>query len=474
MSDSFYRFGRSLLDQAVRLYYRRIELVGKEHVPDEGPAILVANHPNSVADAFLLASQLTSRKVNFIARDAIIQMPLLGPLFQQFGVVGVAQAMDYADQRDFARQRNELAIATTAPRLLAGEIVAIFGEGVSTDARRLGMIRKGAMRFGYAAERQAEFKLGLRWVPVGITYSAKHHLRSDVLIRVGVPFTLWDVCRERSLDPAAHEQEIINCGTERLQRELEALVVHIEQDELVGLIDRLSNLLGSPGSSLAARVERQQRLARIVSYYNIAAPERLRALEQALEHYTQKLTAVGFTDDVVRQRHPTLALWRNLLGLGRGSLLLLVGAYGGINGFIPRWCARLAAPLGRKSTPAADGIRQIDRTKQALWGTVAGVVGAAVAFPAQTYLVFQTVTAGWGLRAGVAVTALYGLTLIPSWQFYVRQRDKLRQSFVSMRDAWRFLLRARTATRLQVERRRLQRRLRELLRAYDAEAPHAA
>jgi len=60
MSDWFYRFGRSLLDQAVRLYYRRIELVGKEHVPDEGPAILVANHPNSIADAFLLASRKAS------------------------------------------------------------------------------------------------------------------------------------------------------------------------------------------------------------------------------------------------------------------------------------------------------------------------------------------------------------------------------------------------------------------------------
>ena len=67
MSDRFYRFGRALLNQTIRLYYRRIQVVGRERIPAAGPAIVVANHPNSSADAFLLASQLTARKVNFIA-----------------------------------------------------------------------------------------------------------------------------------------------------------------------------------------------------------------------------------------------------------------------------------------------------------------------------------------------------------------------------------------------------------------------
>src|ERR1700745_1947311 len=137
MADWFYGLGRALLDQSIRFYYRRIEVVGRERIPDSGPAILVANHPNSIPAAFLLASQLTGRKLNFIAKDTITRSHLYGWFARRFGVVGVARGADYGRQRDLAHERNQMAITTCQPRLLAGEIVAIFGEGISTDARRL-------------------------------------------------------------------------------------------------------------------------------------------------------------------------------------------------------------------------------------------------------------------------------------------------------------------------------------------------
>ncbi|MGH9804043.1 MAG: 1-acyl-sn-glycerol-3-phosphate acyltransferase, partial [Candidatus Acidiferrales bacterium] len=188
MSGWFYRFGRALLNQSVSLYYRRIELAAAERIPEKGPAIIVANHPNSVADAFLVAARLTPRRINFIAKDTITGAPVVGWLARQFGVVGVARAYEYERQRDMARKRTEAAIGSCIPRLLAGELVVIFGEGISTDVRRLHMIRKGALRFGYAAERAAGFQLGLQWIPVGINYSAKQRFRSDVVLRVGEPF----------------------------------------------------------------------------------------------------------------------------------------------------------------------------------------------------------------------------------------------------------------------------------------------
>ena len=77
-SEWFYRLGRAFLNQTIRLYYRRIEVAGRDHIPSSGPAILVANHPNSSADAFLLASQLTPRKLNFIAKDSLTRAPVLG------------------------------------------------------------------------------------------------------------------------------------------------------------------------------------------------------------------------------------------------------------------------------------------------------------------------------------------------------------------------------------------------------------
>src|SRR5436309_16050447 len=109
--------------------------------------------------------------------------------------------MEYGQNRDLARERNRLAIEACVPRLKAGEVIAIFGEGISTDARHLHQIRKGAMRFGYAAEQAVRFGLGTSWVPVGINYPAKQRLRSDVLIRVGSPFRLKGL----HADPAGQE-----------------------------------------------------------------------------------------------------------------------------------------------------------------------------------------------------------------------------------------------------------------------------
>ena len=181
MSDILYRVARWLLTWSVRLYYRRVEVADRERIPAEGAAILVANHPNSSADAFLVGTRLARRKINFIAKDSITNAPVVGWIVRQCGLVGVARAMEYENRRDVARQRNEAAISTCVPRLLAGGIVAIFGEGISTDARRLSVVRKGAMRFGYAAEKAADFKLGLRWLPIGINYSAKQRFRATCL-----------------------------------------------------------------------------------------------------------------------------------------------------------------------------------------------------------------------------------------------------------------------------------------------------
>ncbi len=470
MAGWLYRCGRFFLNQTVRLYYRRIEVTGGDRIPATGPAIVVANHPNSVTDAFLLASQLTERRLNFIAKDSIPNHPIYGWLVRKFGVVGVARGIDYERQRDLSRQRNQSAVNTCVPRLQAGEIVAIFGEGISYDVRRLQMIRKGALRFGYAAEKACNFALGLVWIPVGITYTAKHHFRSDVLIRVGSPFRLTDVHAQ----PAGNEAVTLQRGTERLRAELESLVVNIERDHLAGLIDRLNNLVGNPAGSLDSQVKVQQRLARAVDYFNVTEPHKLKALEGDLIRYDQKLATQELTDQVVRQRNPSFRLWSSGPSLLGNSLLMLLNTYGWANSFIPRWTAYLLRPFGRvqEATPGAGpGSQPYEVFRDSLWGTYGGWAGAAVAFPLQAYLVYRVTTAHYGAEVGAAVSALYALSLIPSWRLFIRRRDIFRQRLANMSDALRFLLNAGPAMRLQRHRRKLVRQARSLLAAYDRRAP---
>jgi 1-acyl-sn-glycerol-3-phosphate acyltransferase len=465
MSDWFYRSGRALLHQAVRLYYRRVEVVGRERIPATGPAIIVANHPNSLADAFLLASSLTPRKLNFIAKDSITRAPVLGWIARHWGVVGVARRMDYEAQQALARERNQGAVNTCVPRLLEGELITIFGEGISDDARRLHPIRTGAMRFGYAAEKGAGFRLGLVWVPVGITYFAKQHFRSDAVIRIGEPFGLSDLA-----GAAEDEVATVQLGTQRLQRELESLVVNIEHHELTVVIDRLAELLVNPDRALVAQVERQQRAARALQYFNAVDPSRLAELKVELGRYEERLRACGLGDEVIRQKRATLSLGRNLGGLIKSSLLMLLNLYGWANSFIPRWAAELGRMLGRRRIDVAvpgDGEPRTEVAKEAFWGMLIGWFGALVAFPAQTYLVYIWSEARWGSGTAGIVGGFYFLSLLPSWRLFVRRRDILRRQYGEARAGYRFLTNAVEATKLRRQRRHLQRRLLALLADYD-------
>ena len=472
MSNWFYRFGRALLNQSVSLYYRRIEVAGAERIPENGPAIIVANHPNSVADAFLVAARLTPRKINFIAKDTITGAPLVGWFVRQFGVVGVARAYEYERQRDMARQRNQAAIGSCIPRLLAGEVVAIFGEGISTDLRRLHMIRKGAMRFGYAAERAAGFQLGLKWIPVGINYSAKERFRSDVALRIGEPFALSDL----HPDAAAHEAEALKRGTARLQRDIAALMVNIEKDELGGLIDRLTGLLESPQRPFADAVESQQIVVRAVEFFNTVEPQRLAELEKQLTGYDRRLAATGLSDDVIRQRRPQHAMGSHLQGVMLNGVLLLLNLYGLLNSFLPRWAAAAAAWMQSlfSAGDTGPGGHPTALTKEALWATLGGWVGAAIAFPLQTYLVYGVAESAWGRRSAVVLAVLYALSLLPSWWLFVRRRDIFREHLTNLRHAMRFLASAQSAGRLLVHRRRLERQARALVADYQAAGPRAA
>lgn len=472
MADWFYRIGRALLDQSIRLYYRRIEVASRARIPPSGPAILVANHPNSVADAFLLASQLTARKLNFIAKDTITRAPIVGWFARRFGVVGVARGMDYGRQRDLAHERNQMAISTCQPRLLAGGLVAIFGEGISTDARRLQLIRKGAMRFGFAAEKASGFRLGLLWVPLGITYSAKQRFRSDVLIRVGQPFGVADL----DPDPPAHEARVLQAGTERLQRDIEALLVNIEHEELASFIDPLTEFLSGPATTLSARVSTEQSLTRSIEYFNTAEPVRVKDLQRAWRRYHRMLNAVGLTDAIVRQRRPGHLFGQSLVSALKDGALLVPNLFGWANGLVPRWAAYLIGPLGREHPRDAESERRssVVVAREALWGTLAAWVAAALAFPLQTFMVYRWSSASWGRMAGGIVAGIYLVSLVPSWRLYVRRRDIFRKHLIALRDSLHFLARAVPATRMRRHRRRLALEMRTLIADYERRAPKAA
>ena len=81
-----YTATRFLTRVALRIYFRAIEVTGRENVPRNGPVILAANHPQSITDALILGTA-TSRMVHCIAHSGLFRHRVVGWLLRRLGAI---------------------------------------------------------------------------------------------------------------------------------------------------------------------------------------------------------------------------------------------------------------------------------------------------------------------------------------------------------------------------------------------------
>jgi 1-acyl-sn-glycerol-3-phosphate acyltransferase len=122
-----------LISTLYRLRIRGIE----EHVPDEGPALLVCNHVSYV-DALLLGGAVP-RPVRFVMYYKIFRIPLLSWLFRTAGAIPIAGAKE---DPELMRRAFEEIDATLA----RGDLVGIFPEGGLTPDGEIAPFRPGVER----------------------------------------------------------------------------------------------------------------------------------------------------------------------------------------------------------------------------------------------------------------------------------------------------------------------------------------
>src|SRR6267142_1724504 len=171
----------AILRFAMRIYFRRVEVVGLEHVPLKSPAIFVLNHPNALVDpAFLLC--LAPRRVSFLAKSPLFRMPILGYFVRALDCLPVYR---HQDEGEDVSKNREMFVAARA-LLTRGGTIGICPEGVSHDEPRLRPIKTGAARIALAAVSTGEVA-ELKIVPAGLYYTSKTKFRSAVLLYFGKP-----------------------------------------------------------------------------------------------------------------------------------------------------------------------------------------------------------------------------------------------------------------------------------------------
>ena len=139
-----------------KLVYR-FKISGRDHIPADGPAVLIANHVSFVDAVLLMAA--SPRPIRFIMDHKIFKVPVLGWLFK------LAKAIPIAPQRDDPAA-YERAFAEAAQVLREGELVGIFPEGGITRDGQLGVFKGGVLKI---VEQARADGLDVPVVPMALT-----------------------------------------------------------------------------------------------------------------------------------------------------------------------------------------------------------------------------------------------------------------------------------------------------------------
>ncbi len=112
----------------------RVKEQGRNHIPEEGAAVLVSNHVSFV-DALLIAST-SPRPIRFVMDHNIFKNPLLGWFFR------LVKAIPIAPEKVCAKTYND-AFATVSDVLREGHLVCIFPEGKLTKTGEMNEFKSG-------------------------------------------------------------------------------------------------------------------------------------------------------------------------------------------------------------------------------------------------------------------------------------------------------------------------------------------
>jgi 1-acyl-sn-glycerol-3-phosphate acyltransferase len=128
-----YPAARPWLRGGLDFFFADIESVGEQQIPQQGPVIFVATHPNSVIDPLVLGTRV-GRPIHFLARSGLFAGRLAKTALSAGGAIPVYRA------QDGAMAGNDTMFEAVYGLLAGGGWLGTFPEGHNAEERRWGRL----------------------------------------------------------------------------------------------------------------------------------------------------------------------------------------------------------------------------------------------------------------------------------------------------------------------------------------------
>jgi 1-acyl-sn-glycerol-3-phosphate acyltransferase len=339
----------ALLRFALRIYFKKIEVTGVEHVPTNSPVIFVLNHPNALVDpVFLLC--LAPRPVSFLAKAPLFRMPVIGYFVRQLDSLPVYRRQDEGEDVS----KNQETFVAARKLLAGGGTIGICPEGVSHNDPGLKPIKTGAARISLGAVSTGEVK-NLQIVPAGLYYTSKTSFRSSALLYFGKPFVVPPVELEEQGNPP---RDAVRELSSRIERSLREVILDAEQKEALQTIGRAERIFSSARNgddeSLKEEFQLQQLFNKAYAVLEQNEPERLRRLEVRMIRFEEELKQAGVDTEELAPPSSTFDVFVRIVKQSMKFVLMIGPATVGTILHFPAY--RLGGYLATKLSKNSDDV----------------------------------------------------------------------------------------------------------------------
>lgn len=373
------------------VFYRDVEILGRELVSTRRPLLLVANHGNALVDPLLVYAFFPG-PVRFLAKSTLWQHPVVRYLVEFVAAIPVYRRQDAADTR-----RNLEAFEASYEVLAAGGVLCLFPEGMSHLEPRLQPLKTGVARIALEAERR-HGPLGLKVQPVGLNFEERSRFRSRVLMVVGEPLDV------EATPAGGADRDAVARLTASIGDALGELVVSHDSWREAELVARAAEIWARPedaapaGTVLAASFALHRAFAAAYRELRVRRPGELERVYRATDAYDRALAALGLADRQVASRYRPSVVGRYLrdaaLFFAFWSPLAAVGTLLNWLPFrLPGW---LTAALGPEEDQRATYKILISLVVFPLaWALEATAAGVVLGVEAALFVLLLAPASGW-------------------------------------------------------------------------------
>ena len=215
-----YSLVRHYANLCTRMSYFKLEVVGREHLPEDGAIILAPNHCNALLDALVVA-QAGHGPTAFATRADIFKNPR------------TAKVLRYLKMLPFSRERDGIqevsrnyAVFDEVVECLDHDVpFCIFSEGTHRAKRSLLPLKKGIFRIAIKASRILDKPVYI--IPVGLEYEEYFKYMRPARMSYGPSINVTEYIRSH---PDASEGEVFSALSTSLHDRISGMITYFPDD----------------------------------------------------------------------------------------------------------------------------------------------------------------------------------------------------------------------------------------------------